>query len=146
MIPVMQTKFGSGDGNCFAACIASLLGIPLERCGVDGTGKDWLQKTNRWLVTIGLFYLEVCVSADQKIWPITHLPRTHCVMIGSSPRFPNVEHAVIAQIYTNEDNQIFWRYVHDPHPEGGFIENVTGIGFLIPMDAGEWPLKDYGSA
>lgn len=30
MKPAMQTKFGEYEGDCFAACIASLFELPIE--------------------------------------------------------------------------------------------------------------------
>lgn len=30
MKPVLQTRFGVPDGNCFSACVASILEVPIE--------------------------------------------------------------------------------------------------------------------
>ena len=35
MTPVHQTKYGSPHGNCFAACVASLLGRKIEEVDID---------------------------------------------------------------------------------------------------------------
>src|SRR5262249_6019235 len=35
MTPVYQTRFGPPNGNCFAACVATLLDRPLEAVDVD---------------------------------------------------------------------------------------------------------------
>lgn len=57
MIPVYQTMTiaNDGAGNCFNACVASILERPLrEVCGVlPGPGDYWGQ-WNEWLATLGL--------------------------------------------------------------------------------------------
>lgn len=55
MKPVHQTNFQRGTGNCFAACLASILEMPLEEVpnfcheGSDADGSTWLERTARWL-------------------------------------------------------------------------------------------------
>lgn len=46
MIPVDQTTYGHTDGNCFSACVASILEIPIEEVpntlGVNAELMRWL--------------------------------------------------------------------------------------------------------
>lgn len=58
MIPVYQTRTvaNDGTGNCFNACVASILEMPLrDVCSVlpDFDGDYW-GEWNRWLATLGL--------------------------------------------------------------------------------------------
>lgn len=52
MIPVAQTNIG-GRGNCMAACLASILEIPIEEVpdyrAIDAAGGSWMNALNTWL-------------------------------------------------------------------------------------------------
>jgi hypothetical protein len=54
MIPVKQTKFGYGHGNCFEACVASILEIPLEEvCDIPHDDKTWFDVFDKWMRSRG---------------------------------------------------------------------------------------------
>ena len=55
MKPVDQTRFGSPDGNCFAACVASLLEIPLEEAPNLMNLDEWYRAFEVWLRPRGLY-------------------------------------------------------------------------------------------
>ena len=60
MIPVNQTTFNT-KGNCFEACIASMLEIDLNQ--VPFFSKDnWYKECNEWLHRrgLGLIIVDVC--------------------------------------------------------------------------------------
>lgn len=96
MIPVNQTIFGP-QGNCFAACIASILEVPLKEVPECNGGRfsqalmDWLRERGLGLVstpTRGAFIYGYCIL-------VARSQRTdgfHCVVL--------------------EDGDV----VHDPHP------------------------------
>lgn len=52
MIPTLQTNAG-GRGNCMAACLASILEIPIEEVpdyrAVESAGGSWMNAFNTWL-------------------------------------------------------------------------------------------------
>lgn len=56
MKPVYQTTFGP-SGNCFAACVASILGCRLR--DVPRLGKRWTRQLRSWLRRQGLDVLFV---------------------------------------------------------------------------------------
>jgi hypothetical protein len=49
--PVFQTIYGPG-GNCYEACLASMLDLPLAEVPVF-SGKDWSIRVREWLAELG---------------------------------------------------------------------------------------------
>lgn len=75
MIPVDQTTFGVPDGNCFSACVASIMEVPIDEVplfmkdanGVPYVGGAWWPPFLRWLRERDwtcLFY-----GDDDPAWP-----------------------------------------------------------------------------
>lgn len=124
MIRVHQTKFGEGAGNCFSACIASLLELPLEEVPFFCADVNWRESTDRWLSPRGYFYMDVTLKGDMRdelcrFWG-------YHVISGDGPR--GLRHSVIG---------LAGRMVFDPHPSGeGLIGDDFGYGFLVPLDPG----------
>jgi len=107
MKPVMQTRF-SEDGNCFEACIASILEIPLEEVPDLKECKDvyeWNKTINSWLKTKGLQYMEL----ETKEYPFYFIESYHLI-IGHKER--GIYHAVVG---------LNGNVVHNPHPNTEFI-------------------------
>ena len=99
MRPVDQTKFGRDEGNCFGACIASLLEIPIddvadlqeacEACDGDDS-KHWYVELEKWLRPRG--YRPFC------IWPKQipgQVPAGYYIVSGQSSR--DLPHSVIGK-------------------------------------------------
>lgn len=111
MTPVLQTQFGS-VGNCFAACVASLLDEPIEGFSemfpVEGdTGDDWHRKVNATLLKRGLFFLEIPIEKFNYT-----LPDGCFVMLGVvSPNSRN--HAIVGRVELQAD-LILFHAVHCP--------------------------------
>src|SRR5579875_1399637 len=63
MIPIRQTRTGE-IGNCFAACLASILEIPLQVVPEFPTGSDeqFFEAAQKWLATKGLRYRQVPIK------------------------------------------------------------------------------------
>jgi hypothetical protein len=110
MTPVMQTRFGR-QGNCFEACIASLLDMSIERipdlAAYDDDG-EWMGRLNEWLSKMGLAYFEARIPRDEMKGFFSDKDFCH-VMIGPTNRFTDLQHAVVGR-----KGQL----VHDPHPDG----------------------------
>ncbi len=51
MKPVFQTRFGP-DGDCYAACLASILEIAIDQVPV--LGEQWTHDLRRWLESMGM--------------------------------------------------------------------------------------------
>lgn len=95
MLPVDQTTHGPNDGNCFSACIASILEIPIQSVPrfVNVT-PDLL----RWLAGRGLS--ATLYYSDE------YVPPGYAIAAGPSKRFAGRMHACVAF-----DGIV----VHDPH-------------------------------
>lgn len=127
MKPVAQTVSGP-KGNCFQACVASILELPLQQVSnfcVDYP-EDWWDQLRLWLVRYDL--CPVCVWVPPK-WqgegelPLWDLPETHYILGGKSPRGDH-KHSVVAYA---ED------LAHDPHETGDGLDSVEDAIFFIPL-------------
>jgi len=118
MKPVYQSRFGQ-NGNCLAACFASMLECPLEAvdfsCG-DHAEDAWAAVANEKLRPFGVYFLDV--RAD-----LAHIP-TDAFLIGNGMSGRGRMHSVI---YQNG------RHIHDPHPDGGGIVKLDFITLLVRL-------------
>jgi hypothetical protein len=109
MKPVKQTLFfdKDGTGNCFEACIASILEIDLSEVPLFHN-TDWFPRFWDWLISRGYEY--------HGILPPNRVPvykkgiDGFFIGAGDSPRGPHIKggHAVVFK-----DGAM----VHDPHPD-----------------------------
>jgi len=104
---VVQTRTGE-DGNCFAACLASILDLPLEAVPEMSTD-DQAERANDFLAGYGLSYRRAFIDGKK--------PDGYSTIEGISPR--GGMHACVAH-----DGELLW----DPHP----IEDGTGQGLVEP--------------
>lgn len=113
VIPVDQTKFGPIEGNCFTACVASLLELSLDDVPWFMTPDDgrWLERLQAWCGTRGLaakyWPARGWCDEDPEARPFLGVPTGLAIMSGESPRNAGVFHAVIARAGA---------LVHDPNP------------------------------
>lgn len=131
---VLQTNIGPETGNCWAACIASLLRLPIESvpnfCGDPPRSRYWLKATNDWLAERHLG--AVLLPADPQ-GAFTPLPAAECIITGKSPRGTHL-HAIVGRCSCPDgfNNEI--EYLHDPFPGGGWIDGPPReIAFLVPI-------------
>jgi hypothetical protein len=55
VIPVQQTKFGAGNGNCLLAAVASVLERPLEEIpDFNLSGCGWFEDLYEWCLNEGI--------------------------------------------------------------------------------------------
>ncbi len=108
MIRVDQTKFGDRHGNCFTACIASILEMPItEVPNFCAEFEDWEAATQLWLGDLDL-RLEHISPGDMP--PAGR----HYVVSGMGPR--GLRHSCVGL-----DGAI----VHDPHPSRHCLTQET---------------------
>ena len=106
MKKVLQTDLTPEGGNCFSACIASVLEIGINE--VPNVAKDfaWFQIMDEFVnkYGYGLYLME------RKEIPVSDIWCKHAYIIanGQSPRHENRTHSVV---YKNG------KMVHDPHPD-----------------------------
>ena len=117
MTPVLQTYVEQSRANCLAACIASILNLPLAEVPDTGGKSAFDQYTvlQAWLKERKGALLRV----DGQVTPFL-TGDVFYVLTGQGPR--GQRHAVVAQ-----GNDI----VHDPHPEGGGLLDRDGAYFLL---------------
>lgn len=122
MTPVKQTvlysKDAIGNGNCMAACLASILGLPLwmvppfeQMFGRE----DWNARVNEWLAQF--FGLQMVRGGESDAQP-----GEFYLANGLSPR--GVYHSTVYQ-----DGKL----VHDPHFSDAGIANVEWVWRLVPV-------------
>lgn len=100
MKPVDQTKFGFPEGNCFEACVASILEIPIEAVPRYPDESSWFEFYQDWIKQFGLTLIDIDGSSGVK-------PQGYSIMSGMSPR-GKFMHATVAL-----DGEM----VHDPHSD-----------------------------
>ena len=124
MTPVKQSKLFAKDaihnGNCYAACIASLLDLPLWMVPPfeDMFGRDdWRHRTDEWLAR---FFNLKLIRTPGHDWAT--LPEFY-IANGLSPR--EVYHSVIYKAGA---------MVHDPHPSG---TGIVGVECCFHLNKGK---------
>lgn len=129
MVKVFQTKFGGPNkdapevGNCYAACLATLTGKPIDFFPVMPPNVDETEENREAydkaisdkLAEAGFVSVNLNLDADSRdlIRERKILTGFPYIMSGTSPRGDWL-HAVIFQ-----DGEM----LHDPHPSGGGILN-----------------------
>lgn len=124
MKPVDQTRFGFPDGNCFAACLASLTERPIEDFDLEYDEDKWRVKLNWHLRKIGLFYTEFAVTT-----PMGWCGEFYAIGGGKSKR--GFDHACIVRHEINAAGYHEYVWIHDPHPDRSYLE-LDSIGLLVP--------------
>lgn len=121
--PVMQTKFGK-DGNCFDACLATLLGLSLGSIDYFRGEDTWYADLQHWLAPQGLAYVEIELRDPS---PLYRFPAPVMAIAGGpSPRGVEGGHAVIVELKGWEK-----RVIHDPHPSNDGLLKINSVGFLV---------------
>lgn len=125
MIPVNQTIYGDGEngasvGNCWQACVASLLEMPLEEVPHFVLLSDWYESTCYFVRK----FTNLSFGCFKPNFPHTE-SGGYVIGTGLSPR-GNFLHAVILDGVTGE-------IVHDPHhTHVGLAGPVNEIfGFIV---------------
>jgi len=137
MMKVYQTKFGGSDapleeqGNCFQACVASILEIPLEEafdCKLY-PDDEWFDKFNEWLTKYGLACIMFDHSKEKPVAATKVLG--YAIMDCMSTTLYHGEHHVV--IIKDEE------VVHDPNPHAeGRIGDCQGFSLLVPVNVANW--------
>lgn len=102
MIPVQQTSFGN-DGDCFSACVASILELPITKVPRPFRGTLWLVKWRRWLRPYGLS-IEWFVATER------HEPMGYSILTCEATQ--DYTHAVVAYngvpVHDPKDRNVKW--------------------------------------
>jgi hypothetical protein len=121
MLPVTQSVIGP-RGNCFSACLASLLEVPLETVPFflsepgDTHRFHWASRLDAWLSQFGLYALHFAADPARAVFPgCLH------IITGISPR--GRPHACIGK-----GPRVIW----DPHPDRSGLSEIDGFVILSP--------------
>jgi hypothetical protein len=93
--PVLQTKHGVPQGNCFTACVASLLGmsitdVPEYDC--DYSDADWWSKWVAWFAARGLSPELTWRAPSGYALMTVRTPMPHCVVVRNGELIWNPFH------------------------------------------------------
>jgi len=123
---VRQTK----PTNCFQACVAIVLGVPIDDVpdACDGASWDW-DAFQDWLAGRGLQAIEIGFGNGGTIYPVRK--PVPCIVTGQSPReCVTGRHAVVGELLGLEG----FRLLHDPHPSDLWIDGEpTHAVFFVPL-------------
>jgi hypothetical protein len=110
MKPVFQTILSPPNGNCMAACIASILELSIEDLP-NPHGKDiWWEEWQEWLAPQNMYLINVEFEQGEDGWR----PPGFWIADVDSPReFKESEGSPVAHAVVAKANKI----VHDPHPK-----------------------------
>lgn len=122
MTPVDQTTFGFPGGNCFSACVASLLDLQIDDVPYFGHDDVWWDRATEWLAPHGLWPL--CVFFENAPDPP---PALH-ILTGRSPREPDDPKALHSVVARGDD------IIHDPHPSRAGLFSREEYVILVPLD------------
>jgi hypothetical protein len=129
MKPVTQTVFGYPHGNCHAACLASILELPIESMPVIIPGSDFWGVWEEHLNSIGYASITFQINELQDGFRV----KGWHILGGKSPR----------GLFTEEGKPVYHSVVgrdqeliHDPHPDGTFFgsEKVEQVTILYRLD------------
>jgi len=127
---VYQTKLGKG-GDCFPACIASVLELKIEDIP-DFGGDGWWREVNKWLQeNHQMGYVEI--KDPNFIW-LKQIG--YHLICGTSPRDPKIMHAVVGHHGV---------MVHDPAGEDGpgiIEDDNTTYGLFLRHFPAETPANE----
>lgn len=141
MKPVYQNLIHPGEGNCFSACLASLLEIPLELVPnfrkENPIPNDMMKAAREWLaenfgLSIVTIQMEKELKTGEDLRLIGATPGTPVLAGGKSPNFEGVQHCVVGEIDKHGMNFVM---THDPNPSGkGLDGRPMHLYFLVPLD------------
>lgn len=133
MFKIDRTRFGGkdspiyGQGNCFQACVATVLQIPLEEAFNHASYADdeWLPEFNKWLEQYGLGCIFVEMS-QEKPASTTAIKGINIAECMSKTLYHGERHAVVIC-----DN---FELFHDPNPNAKEQGEIQGVYIFVPLE------------
>lgn len=123
MKPIDQTRTDPSEGNCLAACVASLLHLDSEDLPTFPDTPAWWDEFIAWLRPFGFYAARWGPGASEDV-----IPPGYAIASGESPRYLTLLHAVV---------YLDGKLAHDPHPDrAGIAGDVHDWIVLIPFDPG----------
>lgn len=146
MKPAFQEIIDAGIGDCFSACLASLLELPISAVPKfrrdNPAPKDMMKEARKWLAKnygLSIITLQMedresdYIGSDLRI--IGAFPETPCIAGGTSPNLPDASHAIVGQLDKQGRN---FEMTHDPNPSGkGIVGYPKHLYFLVSLKPDE---------
>lgn len=130
MKKVFQTRTGDPEGNCFAACVASILECNLSDLPdlMDlPEGRNWLEWFNEGLEARGYGVFNAPASPENPF--IGYIPEgVHFIAAGPGRR--GMKHCVVMQSNGGRMDKLD-EFVHDPYHGGQGLESITSICLIL---------------
>ena len=128
---VYQTDLTPQSGNCFAACVASILNMEIKDvpnfCWEHDQYK-WFGAFQKWLEPKGLTAIEIKYGPGCMGQTTEGIP---CIISGESGNCDGCLHSVVGVVV-----QGGFEFIHDPNPKGGFLKSdpqqILFFGVLRP--------------
>jgi hypothetical protein len=126
LIPVMQTRFGNEEGNCFAASIASILEMKLEDIPElhSGINKHWFPILWDFLIKHKYTFYGT-LHKEEDILAYDKGVKGYYLVSGDSPRGCARGHAVV--YYKG-------KLAHDPYPNGNGVTKIWHALMIEPQE------------
>lgn len=148
MIPVKQNLFGHRKGNCFAACVASILEIPLEDVPNFGVMDNFKLHLQEFLATRGymvihmeFFLANECEKGELNTAYVGYND-LHVILAGLSPR-PRDDGQKMYHAVVGVHSGFGFKVVHDPHPENtGLAAPPYGVYWIVPLPKKKQDMSD----
>ena len=131
MKKIYQTCFGGKDapleqqGNCFQACVATVLQMPLEEAfdARQGTDDEWFDEFIKWLEQYGLgcIWLE---STKENPARCSACCGIHIMECKSDTLYQGESHVVVIN-----EGLLF----HDPNPHAKEQGDIQGVYIFVPL-------------
>ena len=118
MKKVYQTKFGKPEGNCFSACLASILEIDISIVpNFQEPRGEWYKLYKKWL---NQYNLDLVALNNWEGESKEFAPQVYAIVGGKSSR--GLAHSVV---------YFGLEMIHDPHPEGGGVKDITEWIYIV---------------
>jgi len=132
MIPVNQTICNFQTGDCFRACAASILEMPIAQVPnfMENGEEGWSQRIDEFTMATRILLFDIDVSENnneflESLYAV--FKDVYLIATGKSPRDNSKLHAVV---WRNEET------VHDPHPDKSGIQgSPTMLTIMVVKDA-----------
>ncbi|KKL66867.1 hypothetical protein LCGC14_2140680 [marine sediment metagenome] len=150
MIPINQNNLTAGEGNCFSACVASILELSIDEVpnflteSKGQTVKMW-QLIGEWLNEHNWGMLSIMSPGSIKdmkaIWMQCHyVGLKGCLAIGTvrSQKIPGVLHGIVIGWKCDTPGRAWYNPIilHDPRPDNkpyDVMKDVIGLDLLLPI-------------
>lgn len=143
MKPVFQKVVDPGRGDCWRACIATLLELDAEVVPnfvdneFDG-GENCHQACRKWLNERGLFMLDINLK-NNDLYSVVDwyfLQGAYCIASVPSQRFKGGWHSVVMQLRKIDENSTRLVVAHDPNKLNAPYDadvSIRRLQFIVPF-------------